>query len=1135
MLRKECTAECECSSLQVCARAAVVHAWILPVAELCQEAGRLTVSLGLAEEKQSKSEALAMRLSRDLASLREEKRASDEEVRTEAAKVARLRSELETMSTEILERDAACQAQRDEFAKKLEREASIQERAKGELIALRHELVRGVEASRKEGEKARAAECERLHGQLRAEADEVARWRSEAAAARVARPADQTSSAPAGRMEKAAFADHYAVLGCAPGMPLSSLEAAYHCKLREVHAGELEIAQHKLLQALHEAWAVLRHSSSRQDRNRDMNQTPCHSCIFVDLHQLRSRTPKYALQDYDERWLAEKGCQAAKPPEVPSPAHEVKSLGPMEAALTARRFWNEGSRKAARDLLEQALDRAMESATRWKGTRNLLQLPLETRYHAFCTRGLEATQSPLWLRVQAHLYQVRFARHALEHRPRPVGRHCLPCQRLLRRQCRLEVHEPRRLRAEGPAPRAEEQVCGGQAACPCLFSPATANIKRTRRANCQLHSGTLFCGLRYCCMMRDSPVQRSSATSAVNRLAKELRIELGKAEAAFTEELSSVRARLAAAERRNRELLEDLQSTLQAGRPPVSAPVPVALPDPPTSLPQQGAVIERDSLWQHREQEERWRQQLWSRQRHCAENDVWQLHEQQKEKEEQLEQLKRQQEMHQRQLLKMQPKEMPIDSTIAMNSDSYRVVSTSYTEKEDGSGSISSSTSTLKRSSAGRGSRLTRLPSAPSLELDSTKIEETGAEIGAALRRAARQRRAAKTRSLDDEYVRFVRDARRADAASLPIRVPQDASRLSRHEAVPARTQGDSVEPFVLSDLADEMQPSGERATSVQTAGSVTANVLLQKNIAVCPSVCTRKPQTLLASHLAPQGMPKEVEGENAAATDADLSLHSLFRVDNKVVLVTGGGSGIGAMIASGFVQNGCRVYIASRKDTSKYAAELTSKGPGRCTALTCDISKYDQQKVLIDSIEKAEGKLHILVNNSGTNFNAPLGKYSPDMFEKVMQLNTNAVFALTQLAVPLMESSTSRDDPGRIVHISSVNGLQTPLIDTFAYSSSKAAVVMLSKHLAGALGPRHITSNCICPGPFMSRMMRGTIQAVGEDGIAGSTALSRLGLPSDIAGACLFLCSRAGSFVTGTEFALDGGSLVSRAPKSSY
>lgn len=282
--------------------------------------------------------------------------------------------------------------------------------------------------------------------------------------------------------------------------------------------------------------------------------------------------------------------------------------------------------------------------------------------------------------------------------------------------------------------------------------------------------------------------------------------------------------------------------------------------------------------------------------------------------------------------------------------------------------------------------------------------------------------------------------------------------------------------------------------------------------------------------------MPKEVEGENAAAVESDLSLGTLFKVQGKVALITGGGSGIGAMIASGFVQNGCRVYIASRKDTSKYAQELTTKGPGSCVALVSDVSKLDQQKKLIEEIEKVEGKLHILVNNSGTNFNAPLGKYSPEMFDKVMQLNTNAVFALTQLAVPLLEASSSREDPGRVIHISSVNGLQPPLIDTFAYSTSKAAVVMLSKHLAGALGPKHITSNCICPGPFMSRMMRATVKAVvGEDNIAGSTALSRLGLPEDIAGACLFLCSKAGGYITGTEFALDGGSLICRAPKSSY
>ncbi|CAE8594446.1 unnamed protein product [Polarella glacialis] len=142
--------------------------------------------------------------------------------------------------------------------------------------------------------------------------------------------------------------------------------------------------------------------------------------------------------------------------------------------------------------------------------------------------------------------------------------------------------------------------------------------------------------------------------------------------------------------------------------------------------------------------------------------------------------------------------------------------------------------------------------------------------------------------------------------------------------------------------------------------------------------------------------MPKEVVGENDDAVNSDLAVGSLFNVKGKVVLVTGGGSGIGAMIASGFVQNGSRVYIASRKDISTYAAQLTQKGPGSCVAVSCDISSYEQQQKLIETIKQAEGKLHFLVNNSGTNYGAPLGQYKPDMFEKVMQLNTNALFALT-------------------------------------------------------------------------------------------------------------------------------------------
>jgi NAD(P)-dependent dehydrogenase (short-subunit alcohol dehydrogenase family) len=276
--------------------------------------------------------------------------------------------------------------------------------------------------------------------------------------------------------------------------------------------------------------------------------------------------------------------------------------------------------------------------------------------------------------------------------------------------------------------------------------------------------------------------------------------------------------------------------------------------------------------------------------------------------------------------------------------------------------------------------------------------------------------------------------------------------------------------------------------------------------------------------------MPKAAEGENDAALNAALDVKTAFGVSGKVVLITGGGSGIGAMMASGFVQNGCRVYIASRKDSSAYAAELTKKGPGSCTAKTCDISVPEQQSALIDDIKAKEGKLHVLINNSGTNYSAPLDQYSQQNFRKVMELNVDAVFALTRLAVPLLEASSSSEDPGRVINISSINGVQVPALDTFAYSTSKAAVLMLSKHLAARLGQRHITVNSICPGPFVSRMMRGTIQAAGEDFVAQGTTLGRLGSPEDMAGAALFLCSRAGAFLTGTDFAVDGGALLKSA-----
>eukprot|EP00927_Polykrikos_kofoidii_P015631 TRINITY_DN1696_c0_g1_i2.p1 TRINITY_DN1696_c0_g1~~TRINITY_DN1696_c0_g1_i2.p1 ORF type:complete len:278 (-),score=48.91 TRINITY_DN1696_c0_g1_i2:178-1011(-) len=269
--------------------------------------------------------------------------------------------------------------------------------------------------------------------------------------------------------------------------------------------------------------------------------------------------------------------------------------------------------------------------------------------------------------------------------------------------------------------------------------------------------------------------------------------------------------------------------------------------------------------------------------------------------------------------------------------------------------------------------------------------------------------------------------------------------------------------------------------------------------------------------------MPKATEGENDDALHADLTTRALFGVEGKVVLVTGGGSGIGAMIASGFVQQGCRVYIASRKEASDYAAELTRKGPGTCTAMVCDITRPDHQRAALDKIREAEGKLNVLVNNSGTNFSAPLEDYDQEHFSKVMRLNVDAVFALTRLAAPLLETSSTAADPGRVINISSIDGMRVPMLPTFAYSTSKAAVLMLTQHMAAALGEKHITVNAICPGPFRSRMMRATLDA-GGDAIAKSTALGRIGEPADMAGACIFLSSKAGSLVTGTDFAVDAG-----------
>lgn len=170
--------------------------------------------------------------------------------------------------------------------------------------------------------------------------------------------------------------------------------------------------------------------------------------------------------------------------------------------------------------------------------------------------------------------------------------------------------------------------------------------------------------------------------------------------------------------------------------------------------------------------------------------------------------------------------------------------------------------------------------------------------------------------------------------------------------------------------------------------------------------------------------------------------------------------------------------------------------------------------------------ELHVLVNNSGSNWGAPYEEYPDNAWTRVLTLNLQRVFTITQLLTPLLEAAATPEDPARIINIGSVDGLRVPALETFAYSASKAGLHHLSRVLAHHLGRRFITSNTIACGPFESKMMKATLEAYRET-IEGSIPLGRIGKPEDVAGTCLFLSSTAGSYVNGATIALDGGTVV--------
>jgi NAD(P)-dependent dehydrogenase (short-subunit alcohol dehydrogenase family) len=250
--------------------------------------------------------------------------------------------------------------------------------------------------------------------------------------------------------------------------------------------------------------------------------------------------------------------------------------------------------------------------------------------------------------------------------------------------------------------------------------------------------------------------------------------------------------------------------------------------------------------------------------------------------------------------------------------------------------------------------------------------------------------------------------------------------------------------------------------------------------------------------------------------------VNALFDVSGKVVLVTGGSRGIGEMIARGFVEAGATVYISSRKAEvcDALAAELSKNGS--CTSLPADLSSEAECQRLANEIAQRETHLDVLVNNAGATWGAPMDQYDETAFERVLALNVKGVFHLTKFLRPLLVAQGTSENPSRVINIGSIDGIHVPSMETYAYSASKAGVHQLTRHLAKFLAP-NVTVNAIAPGPFESKMMHATLEAFG-DSIAQAAPMKRIGQPSDMAGAAIFLASPAASYITGVILPVDGG-----------
>ena len=262
--------------------------------------------------------------------------------------------------------------------------------------------------------------------------------------------------------------------------------------------------------------------------------------------------------------------------------------------------------------------------------------------------------------------------------------------------------------------------------------------------------------------------------------------------------------------------------------------------------------------------------------------------------------------------------------------------------------------------------------------------------------------------------------------------------------------------------------------------------------------------------------------------------MKNLFSIEGKVALITGGSRGIGEMIAAGFLANGAKVYISSRKAEvcDATAKRLQEEYGGECISMPADLSNLEGINSLAGKISQ-EGNLDILVNNAGASWGEPIDEYSEQGWDKVMDTNVKGVFFLTQKLLPLLRKSGTSEDPSRVINIGSIDGIKTGLFDAFSYGPSKAALHHLTRVLASSLVKENIIVNAIAPGPFPTWMLSTGVGGGGDvdidwSSIGDTNPRGRVGTPEDIAGLAIFLSSRAGAYTVGQTITCDGGVVAS-------